>query len=331
MHCALSPSVGWALTHPCATFALFWAVGLKYCKGKRVKSCPSLCHSSGSVRGRITTNHSRLCMITFSLCKIVRPLLAEAALQARFRIRRSSALSGVMVGLISINDGKLDCFKHSRMWYQEIFNRRWRTQYDSFNISLCAGLLPGEDSHTCLEKGAPSSKDYGQPSIPTLCDVLLVFSRFRVIEVSVTPTLLCPEGVDMDCRDNFFFPPCFWLCAFLLRGILSSSAVRKSCNKFLAGETFIQSKWKYSQTMTLQDLSHGVKAARFSCMLLLTFCVLHSAMPEQSSCTDPAGMQIGPVSTRHLQGSGIVVISSSSIIFTAEPLLMCLLFISSSI
>lgn len=108
------------------------------------------------------TSHSRLCMITFNLCKIFCPLLAEAALEAQFHIRRSSALSGVMIGLISINDGKLDCFKQCWMWCQKIFNRRWRMHCDSFSISLCTRLLPqGGFPHLFGDVGPPGAKAMG--------------------------------------------------------------------------------------------------------------------------------------------------------------------------
>lgn len=46
--------------NPCATFLLLWALDLK-CRGKRGKSCASLCQSTGTVKGRTTTSHSRLC------------------------------------------------------------------------------------------------------------------------------------------------------------------------------------------------------------------------------------------------------------------------------
>lgn len=79
-------------------------------------------------------------------------------------------------------------------------------QYDSFNVSLCAGLLPqggflylfGDGS---LQKQWQWAAVHPRP----VCDVLLVSSCFRVIEVNVTSTPPCPEAVDVDWRDNL--PP----------------------------------------------------------------------------------------------------------------------------
>ena len=90
-------------------------------------------------------------------------------------------------------------------------------QYDNVSISLCAGLLPKGGFPHLFGDGSPRKQWQWAAVHPCpLCDVLLVSSRFKVIEVSVTSTPPCPKAVDVDWRDNLFFAPAYGYVHFFL-------------------------------------------------------------------------------------------------------------------
>lgn len=90
-------------------------------------------------------------------------------------------------------------------------------RYDSFSISLRAGLLPQGGFPHLFGDGSPQKLWQWAAVHPRpVCDVLLVSSCLKAIEVGVTSTLLCPEEVDVGWRDNLFFPLLLVTCVCFL-------------------------------------------------------------------------------------------------------------------
>lgn len=213
-------------------------------KWKSHTSLCALCYRSGSARGRTVKSHSRPCIVIFNLCKILCLTLAEVALEGRFHIWRSSALSGVMIGLILINDGKPDCLKQCWIWCHKILNRRWRMGCDGFNLSLC--WVPSQGRAPMLVWRWESLEAKGScPSLSYMwcSSCLLIVQAFR----GVASTLSCPKAADINRRDFLFI---LLLVGYEPNssGIFSSFAERESCNMFLADEVFSQ---RIGQTMAL--------------------------------------------------------------------------------
>lgn len=180
------------------------------------------------------------------------------------------------------------------------------------------GSFPKEDSFSWLEMGAPKAAATGScPSLSCVwCSPCLLTFQSDIGRYYTEPVCPCEAGVDVQ-RGEFYSSPLFILGVHIFLGV---SYLLLQTEKAVAGLLQVRFLFKVGSVPWCKGSTRPLEC---TCAAFYH--------PRPTSCTDRAGMQTGIVSTQHLQGSSIVVISSSSIIFIAERLLMCLLFICSSI
>lgn len=195
-------------------------------------------------------------------------------------IQRNSALLGWGLASQSFYGGTLDCFQHSWMGCQQIFVRRWRMQCDSFNVPLCARLVSQREFLLLVRDGSSQSTSNGQLSIPFLCVMFSLSLHLSEWYRSVLNWPCVSLWGSRCAKGQPFFSPHFSLHS---RGTFSSYLLLQT-EKVVGGLLQVRFLFKVGS-------AHG---PIHTCA---AFCPA-----RQPFCTGPAGMQIGIVSTQHLQG-----------------------------